>query len=353
MLRAAAVMTVIAMCPVLGFCQPAQEEFDYADYETTRARFGELYAAGELEDGAELLEWALPRFPEHAMANAFNLAIVCCKLGRYERAMEVLEYAHERNLWFNSYAMAADVWDSLRVSARFDSILARNEALRQEAQQTAKPDMLVVTPEGYVDAAGEGGVAGGGGGTTYPLFIALHGGGSNIDEFRDVWTSDRLRSEFIVAYLQSSRLVGMGTYDWLQDLEITRAEIADAFRRIVAEYPIAEDQVIVGGFSSGGAAALEVALTGTVPVAGFVVLCPRWPDGFTEENVADSVKRGLRGTILTTEMDPALPDQEEMAGVLETAGMPNRLIVTPNVGHWIPDDLGAQIDRSIDHIRGE
>ena len=52
-------------------------------------------------------------------------------------------------------------------------------------------------------------------------------------------------------------------------------------------------------------------------------------------------------------MDPALEVQKEMVGVLERAGMSHRFVITPDVGHWIPEDLGVQIDGSIEHILGQ
>jgi len=94
-----------------------------------------------------------------------------------------------------------------------------------------------------------------------------------------------------------------------------------------------------------------VALGNTIPVSGFVVLCPAQTGSFTEQNVVAAKKRGLRGTILTTEMDPRLSVQKEMVEILEKTGFEHRFVITPNVGHWIPDDLDMQIDRSIDHIR--
>ena len=75
-------------------------------------------------------------------------------------------------------------------------------------------------------------------------------------------------------------------------------------------------------------------------------------ESFQEGAVAEARERGLRGTILTTELDPWLPVQREMVEILEKTGLQHRFVVTPDIGHWIPDDLGAQIDDSIDHIRG-
>jgi predicted esterase len=252
--------------------------------------------------------------------------------------MEALEYALDHDIWFSTYTLGAEIWAPLRGSERFASIESRNEAFRQEAQREARPERLVVPPEGYDKTQ------------TYPLFIALHGGGENMAHFQEVWTSSKMTTEFVTAYLQSSQVTGMDEYNWTEDLEISTREIAQAYREIIDEYPVAEDRVIVGGFSSGGVATLEVALTDAIPLTGFIALCPAKPESFAEESVARAKARGLRGTLLTSEMDPRLPEQKEMAAILEKAGLPHQFVVTPNVGHWIPEDLGAQIDSAIGHI---
>jgi hypothetical protein len=65
----------------------------------------------------------------------------------------------------------------------------------------------------------------------------------------------------------------------------------------------------LSGVSSGGIAALEVVLANDFPVAGFVALCPGRTDSFTASEVARARDRGVRGTILTTEMDLSLQVQ--------------------------------------------
>jgi hypothetical protein len=87
-------------------------------------------------------------------------------------------------------------------------------------------------------------------------------------------------------------------------------------------------------------------------VAGFVVLCPPRPEDFTEQTLSQARDRGVRGTILTTEMDPNVEVQREMAALMEETGLPHEFVVTPDVGHWIPDNLGELVDRAIEHIRG-
>jgi hypothetical protein len=52
-------------------------------------------------------------------------------------------------------------------------------------------------------------------------------------------------------------------------------------------------------------------------------------------------------------MDPNIEVQREMAALLEETRFPHEFVVTPDVGHWIPDNLGELVDRAIEHIRGQ
>jgi predicted esterase len=308
------------------------------DYESMRAHLGELFAEQRYEEAVALLEDALPRFPDHVAANAFNLAFLCGRLGETTKGMAALRFALDRGAWFNIYAFGQPQWNVYREVEGFEGILAANDSLRREAQRNATPGMKVVLPSSY-DPDNE-----------YPLFIALHGGNGNMEDFSEVWRSDLLSEGFIVAHLQSSLIVSMTGYSWTEDLEVSRSEIADAFRQLGEEYPIDRDRVMVGGFSAGGIAALDVVLRDAFPVAGFVVLCPGRPESFTDTAIIMMRERGVRGTILTTEMDPNLPVQREMVASLGAAGFQYQFTVTPNIGHWIPENLGVMIDQAIRHI---
>ena len=321
-------------------CGGPAEDFPFEDYQSMRAHLTELVQQDSLHEAAEMLEVALRRFPDHVEANAFNLAYIYGSLGETTKGLAALNFTFDQGVWFNVYGFEAPYYDPYRDLEGFQEILARNDSRRLLAQETAASDLKVVLPEGYSSEH------------EYPLFIALHGGSGNMEEFSEVWKSELLTTEFIVAYVQSSLVVSMTGYSWTQDLEVSRREITDAYRQVTNEYSVAGDQVLVGGFSAGGIAALEVVLGNDFPMSGFVVLCPPRPEGFTRDAVVSVRGRGVRGTILTTEMDPNVEVQREMAALMEEARFPHEFVVTPNVGHWIPDNLGELVDRAIEHIRG-
>jgi len=335
----AGLIVILALSSAAVPASPAADSTEFSSYKEMRARVGELFTQQRLEEAAEILEGHLGKFPDHLEANAFNLAFMCVRLGRHEKCLEVLGYALDREVWFSTFALEGEMWAPLRDLDGFDEILARNESFRLAAQAIAKPDLVVVTPEEYTTQK------------EYPLFIALHGGDGNMNDFKNVWKSDLLREQFIVAYVQSSQVVSMSGFSW-EDHEMARRDIADAYRKIKDEYSVDTSEVLIGGFSSGGFASLDIVLSNTLPVAGFVALCPAKPDTLlTAENLRGVRDRGVRGTILTTEMDGRLLDQKEMVEMFKAAGLQYQFVVTPDVGHWIPDDIGIRIDQGVAHIR--
>ncbi len=331
-------MTVMIMMVVPILEGQEKKTTQFATYQEMRAYVGNLYQQKNYAEAAEILEKALTQFPDHLQANAYNLALMHVQLKEYEKALKALEYGLDHGIWFGKYGFFAEMWAPLKEMEDFKTFEQKNEARRQEAQKLVKPKLEVLVPEDYDESK------------KYPLFLALHGGGENIDEFKPRWTSDLLQSQFIVAFPQSSQIVSMDGYSWTEDIELTKKEIKEAYEKIIQNYPVDTFQVIIGGFSSGGVASLEVVLDDTIPVIGFVVLCPAKPEDFTAQKVAEAKKRGIRGTLLTTEMDPRLPDQKKMAEIMKAQNLSVEFIVTPDIGHWYPEDLDKMIDAAITHI---
>ncbi len=311
----------------------------WGSYEEMRAQIGRFYQEQKYAEAAALLEKALDLFPDHLRANTYNLALMYVRTGNIDKGLEALGKGLAGGVWYGKYDFFADVWKPLKESDGFREIERRNEILRLEAQKNVKPKLIVTVPEGAAP------------GRKFPLFIALHGGGENVDVFKPQWTSPLLQKEFIVAYPQSTFLVAPDGYNWTEDVVLSLREIRAVYDKVLGEYPVDPDEVIVGGFSSGGVASLEIVLNDIFPVRGFIALCPARPDDFTPEKVTAARKRGTRGTILTTEMDGRLDAQKEMARVMKAAGLLQEFIVAPNVGHWYPDDLAERIDAAIAGIR--
>jgi predicted esterase len=310
-------------------------------YAEMRGEVVDLYNQERFEEAADILEGALDVYPDHLMANCVNLALMYVRLEEADKGLKALEHGLENGVWYGKYTFLDPTWDLLKEAPGWVVLETRNEEAKAAAALLVMPRLEVVLPVEY-DPEKE-----------YPLFVALHGGGENLDQFMPNWTSSSLNEDFIVAYPQSTQLIAMDGYNWTEDMEVSLTGIREAFEQVVRSYPVDTDRVIVGGFSSGGVASLEVVLRQTIPVRGFVVLCPAMPEGFSLEAVQSAASRGVRGTVLTTEMDGRVDQQRRMADIMEEGGLAHEFHITPDVGHWYPDDLGEKIDRALTHILGE
>jgi len=334
------VFWIVLLAGVSTAGDPGALQAQERTYQEMRGEVVELYDQEKFGEAAAILENALEAFPDHIMANCVNLALMNVRMGALAESLKALEYGLDHGIWYGKYTFLDPIWAPMQEHSGWPALEARIEESKAAAARLVKPRLEVVLPEGYDPAS------------RYPLFLALHGGGENVDLFMPNWTSQVLGREFIVAFPQSTQLIAMDGYNWTEDIDLSLKEIREAYTKVVSQYSVNEDEVIVGGFSSGGVASLEVVLKDALGVNGFVVLCPAMPDGFSADEARYAAGRGVRGTLLTTEMDGRLDQQREMADIMKAEGLPLVVHVTPDIGHWYPDDLAELIDQAITHIRG-
>jgi predicted esterase len=328
--------TVLAIALILfaGGLVRGQERKDFADYKEMRAFLGELFQQKKYAEAAALLESVLDRYPANVMANSFNLAAARVYLGQNDKAVDALEDGLRRGVFYGLWDFIAEFWNPVRETPRFQAFLAANQARVEEASRKAVLLTDVVTPEGYDPAR------------TYPLFIALHGGGETMAELKPLWISPRLRSEFITLYVQSTQVASMTGFHW-QDAALTRRDVEAAYKKVLSEYPVDTGRVLIGGFSSGGCGAMVTAFADPFPIRGFVALCPSVPEALGDADIQAARARGLRGTLLTTGLDHRVEAQRALAERLAKLGLAVEFHETPNIGHWFPDDFAARLDRAI------
>ena len=218
--------------------QQGVKKKQFSDYSEMRRYVGELYQQKNYKEAAEILAGALEQFPDHVHANSYNLALMLVHLKELAKCIDVLNSALDRGVWFGKYDFLAEFWDPIKDLEAYKMFTTRNEGRLKEAAASVKPELFVFKPENFTPDK------------KYPLFIALHGGGGNVEEFKNNWFSEKMKSEFISAYPQSSQLVTMNGFSWTEDIELSKKEIHEAYLKVLEEYPVDIERVIVGGFSS-------------------------------------------------------------------------------------------------------
>ncbi len=126
-----------------------QETGEFTNYKELRQHIGELYQQKNYQEAADLLERALDRFPDHILANTYNLSLMYTHLAEYTKGAQALLSGLEHDIFYSKYAFVGKIWAPLKKTDAFKKFKEQNEAIRIEAQKKAKPEILVLKPEGF------------------------------------------------------------------------------------------------------------------------------------------------------------------------------------------------------------
>ncbi len=113
--------------------QEDQAKLVFGTYEEMRGVVVDLFGQQRYAEAAAILAGAVPRYPDHVLANTFNLALMYTSSGNLEEAVRALEEGHQRCP--GKWTFDGAPWDTLRGSDGFQNVIARNEELIAEAQK--------------------------------------------------------------------------------------------------------------------------------------------------------------------------------------------------------------------------
>lgn len=140
----------------------------------------------------------------------------------------------------------------------------------------------------------------------------------------------------------------MNTY-----LITVRKDIQTCCESILQQYPIDHDCMLIGGFSGGAIAAIDVTMAGVIPVIGFISLCPALkPESFTDKNVEYAARRGIKGVFMEGEFEIPVQDEEEMIEVFKKVEFPYKYYINKGARHDVPEDFNEKTDQALKFILG-
>lgn len=302
----------------------------YKSYRQVDKILDELFVEQKYEEAIELLESAQKQFPNNLFEILWYEAIIHIVSGDHENCLAML-----KNMIAKGFFGELDwnIFDPIRDDARFKVVSEANQRLKVEAQKNARMEYIVYTPKGYSTKQ------------QYPLFIALHGDGHSLSYFTSNWEATGLLEKgFVLVYIQSSQVICTDGFGWTPNYEITRQDIKAAYDDVVRQYSIDLDNILIGGFSGGAITAIEITMANTLPVKGFISLCPsRKPASFSKENVGQATQRGIRGVILEGDKEGDIPAEQEMIEVFKEENFPYQFHINSNTGHAFPQDFEQKL----------
>ena len=234
--------------------QNNEEEYKAWDQITDK-----LYDEGRFEELIEKYEDSYDKFPDHEYEMYTDVLFLHRQLNNNEKCLDHLEKCIDKGFF---YGLEWKTWNSLKNGSRWNKIVETNENNRA-SQPPSKMEYKVYTPEGYDKNK------------KYPLFFLLHGNTQTMELFKGQWKPDfLLKKNYIVTYIQSSYWFTKTGFGWTVDCARDRKEIADCYSSVIRDYNINVDNVILGGFSGGAMASINVMMNNLFPIKGVMALCP-------------------------------------------------------------------------------
>lgn len=331
----------------------------YKSFEKLSEVYYQLEEKEEYEEALLILQQGLESLPrEEIEKNLYTIMFDKCWFAysskKYDITIETLKYMIERKFLCPLYG-----FEALKDYEEYKELKKNNDLLLIEAQKQAKFQYEVHTPEGYTEEK------------RYPLFFNLHGDGDNLEYHKKHWKPNYILDKgYIVVYIQSSQILKHNSYGWIKnnamlendsnndEIKIKKTydnlyeEIKTCYDSVSKQYSVDENQVVIGGFSGGAIAAVDIALTYIIPIKAVVALCCSLKTNrLTEENINSSLERGVKWVFLEGEKDLPVESLEDMMSTFNMLKVPFEYYINSGIGHWYPKDLDLKLDRALSFIK--
>jgi predicted esterase len=342
----------------------------YDSFKQLEKDYSVIYEEGKHQEALTLLEKgveSLPKdeFQKHLFTLIFQKVKLYSNCKMYEECLATLTYLVEEGFvcpldWSRFKPLDGDI--------RYSKLKEKNDLLRARDQEKAKFQYTIDFPDGYVKEK------------KYPLFFNLHGDGDNTEVHSQYWKADALhRKGFIVVNIQASQVTHHNGYAWLKrvfnaersdewkDLEYIYPlssnsylikecynpaydEIKACYELVLQQYSIDKECIIIGGFSGGATAAIDITMANIIPIKGFISLCSQKPKSFTKNNIEIANQRGIKGVFMEGEEDTPVQEVEEMIKMFKELGVPYQYNTNKGIGHWYPEDLDDKLEQALNFI---
>jgi poly(3-hydroxybutyrate) depolymerase len=181
---------------------------------------------------------------------------------------------------------------------------------------------------------------------SFPLLVALHGGGSNAIAFHDLWRPVTQSNGFVLATPQGGERApdGMG-YLWGPNAYDSVRRSIDVILRTVN---VDRSEIYLSGFSQGGH--LTYALARLYPRV-FTGIAPIGVGYDLPNATAARTLYNMRLYIGHGELEPGLEDVRGLVANLRAEGCDVQLAIYRGTGHGIPQPASSELERILRYLK--
>src|SRR2546426_12646896 len=127
-----------------------------------RSKVFRYYEQKKYSEALAVAREASKRFPDYDAKTSFWIACLQNRLGNHDEAIQTLQSAVGRGIWWPTGTLQDSDLDSIRDSPDFRTIEEECKRLQQQAPKIGKPELMVRVPTDYSD------------GRDYPALVVFH-----------------------------------------------------------------------------------------------------------------------------------------------------------------------------------
>jgi predicted esterase len=314
-------------------------DMSYTQYRQFRSEVHRLYQSGDYPAALQRLDQSALEFPEQAPLIHYIRICLLALTRQATAALTALQNSLDLGFWYPPATLQGDPdLAILQEQPEFERLVAVCAERFDRAAKAARPERIVLTPPPETPAP-------------YPVWLVFHGRNAAAASSQSFWESLAERG-WLVALLQSSQVVGVGTYAW-DDRQRSIEEARQHFEELSSSYPVHWQRLVLGGFSQGAGLAIWLALNKLLPAAGFMAVAP-YLRGIEDlvETPPDTTSR-RRGYLLTGDLDEHQEMFTQIEQLLHAQQVSYRRERRPDLDHDYPEDFDHSLDQALQFILGE
>lgn len=307
----------------MGFEKVAEKVFSY-------------YGQKKYSEALEVVENAMAKYPEKVSRTGYWAACLYTKLNNQKQAIEILKNLFKKGFWWAPEMLTKDPdLTPLLKNEDFKQLVNECNSVYKKVQAKTKPKLLLKLPR-YYDEDNQ-----------YPLIIILHWRNGNVKDFFKHWDVSILRNNYILAFPQSSQVLGMDDYCW-DNIKLAKDEILTHYRNIMDKYKINKNEIIIAGASQGGRLSIDLALEEN-KFHGFIAAIPAISDVNYYLKLKDNWN-DTKGVLITGDKDNYYQKTNDFYYAFKKLKCPVKLVVEKELGHTLSEKFPQSIKESIEFI---
>gem|GEM_PF-958121 len=261
---------------------------------------------------------------------AFNSACSYALAKNADKAVEMAQIAYEAGM----YSFDDPDFDSIRGDERFAAIEAIATA-DIESTKSRTMDPVVVLPSEDVEPG-------------LGMIIAMHGYGGDPENFKQAYQAVAKKYNMILVCLRATEVTGKDAFHWnFSQSEIYR--INTQIKKVIKDYKIEGDKVILTGFSQGGYLTYLVGVGNSQLFAGLIPVAGQFNASKVQFDEVLNKDLKLYSMVGKEDKPDYLKGANEAKELFEKNKMRAK-VVEYNAGHTYPANSNQLISEGIDWI---